>query len=138
MDISWMERTALLVGEKGLEKLNNAHVLIVGLGGVGSYAAEAIGRSGVGKMTIIDGDTVDPTNRNRQLQALSSTHGQNKARLMGERLKLINPEVEIDVHFATTPIIVPLGAPPAKFPWAINCPPIASPNPPGLVCSQYP
>lgn len=92
-----MERTTLLVGNKGLEKLNNAHVLIVGLGGVGSYAAEAIARSGVGKMTIIDGDTVDPTNRNRQLQALTSTHGLNKAVLMGERIKLINPEVELTV-----------------------------------------
>jgi len=97
MDTSWMERTALLVGQKGLEKLNHAHVLIVGLGGVGSYAAEAIGRSGVGKLTIIDGDTVDPTNRNRQLQALSSTHGMNKAVLMGERLKLINPDVDLTV-----------------------------------------
>lgn len=92
-----MERTTLLVGNKGLEKLNNAHVLIVGLGGVGSYAAEAIARSGVGKMTIIDGDTVDPTNRNRQLQALTSTHGLNKAVLMGERIKLINPEVDLTV-----------------------------------------
>ncbi|MBA2613324.1 MAG: tRNA threonylcarbamoyladenosine dehydratase [Bacteroidetes bacterium] len=97
MDTSWMERTSLLVGKKGLEKLNNAHVLIVGLGGVGSYAAEAIARSGIGKMTIIDGDTVDPTNRNRQLQALTSTHGQNKAILMGERIKLINPEVDLTV-----------------------------------------
>src|ERR1043165_7203399 len=97
MDKSWMERTALLVGNKGIDKLINSHVLIVGLGGVGSYAAEAIGRSGVGKMTIIDGDTVDPTNRNRQLQALSSTHGQNKARLMAERLKLINPDVQLEV-----------------------------------------
>lgn len=92
-----MERTTLLVGNKGLEKLNNSHVLIVGLGGVGSYAAEAIARSGVGKMTIIDGDTVDPTNRNRQLQALTSTHGLNKAVLMGERIKLINPEVDLTV-----------------------------------------
>ncbi len=97
MDTSWMERTQLLVGEQGLEKLNNAHVLIVGLGGVGSYAAEAIGRSGVGKMTILDGDSVDPTNRNRQLQALSSTHGMNKAHLMAERLKLINPDVQLNV-----------------------------------------
>ncbi|HQQ93609.1 MAG TPA: tRNA threonylcarbamoyladenosine dehydratase [Bacteroidia bacterium] len=95
-DTSWMERTRLLVGDKGLENLNKAHVLIVGLGGVGSYAAEAIGRSGVGKMTVIDGDSVDPTNRNRQLQALSSTHGMNKAALMAERLKLINPEIEVD------------------------------------------
>ena len=67
-----MERTALLVGDEGIDKLVAAHVLIVGLGGVGSYAAEAIARSGVGTMTIIDGDTVDPTNRNRQLQALTS------------------------------------------------------------------
>lgn len=97
MDTSWMERTALLVKKSGLEKLNNAHVLVVGLGGVGSYAAEAIARSGVGIMTIIDGDTVDPTNRNRQLQALSSTHGMNKAQLMGERIKLINPEIILNV-----------------------------------------
>jgi tRNA threonylcarbamoyladenosine dehydratase len=97
MDTSWMERTQLLVGEKGLDKLINAHVLIVGLGGVGSYAAEAIARSGVGQLTIIDGDTVDPTNRNRQLQALSSTHGQNKADLMGERIRLINPDVKLEV-----------------------------------------
>ena len=92
-----MERTSLLVGAKGLEKLNNAHVLIVGLGGVGSYAAEAIARSGIGNMTIIDGDVVDPTNRNRQLQALSSTHGMKKALLMGERIQLINPEIKLDV-----------------------------------------
>jgi tRNA A37 threonylcarbamoyladenosine dehydratase len=97
MDTSWMERTSLLVGKKGIEKLNSAHILIVGLGGVGSYAAEAIARSGVGKMTIIDGDTVDPTNRNRQLQALTSTHGLNKAILMGERIKLINPEIELHI-----------------------------------------
>ncbi len=92
-----MERTSLLVGKKGLERLINAHVLIVGLGGVGSYAAEAIARSGIGKMTIVDGDTVDPTNRNRQLQALTTTHGMNKAALMGERIKLINPEIDLTV-----------------------------------------
>lgn len=95
METKWMERTQLLVGAKGLEKLNNAHVLVVGLGGVGGYAAEAICRAGVGKMTIIDGDTVDPTNRNRQIQALSSTHGQNKADLMYARLKDINPDCDI-------------------------------------------
>lgn len=94
-DTSWMERTALLVGEEGIKKLIDAHVLIVGLGGVGSYAAEAIARSGIGAMTIIDGDNVDSTNRNRQLQALTSTQGKNKAHLMGERIKLINPEVNL-------------------------------------------
>ena len=96
-DTSWMERTALLVGEEGIKKLIDAHVLIVGLGGVGSYAAEAIARSGIGAMTIIDGDNVDPTNRNRQLQALTSTQGKNKAHLMGERIKLINPEVNLTI-----------------------------------------
>lgn len=97
MDRKWMERTALLVGEEGIDKLAAAHVLIVGLGGVGSYAAEAIARSGIGTMTIVDGDTVDPSNRNRQLQALTSTHGQNKARLMEERIRLINPEATVNV-----------------------------------------
>jgi tRNA threonylcarbamoyladenosine dehydratase len=97
MDTSWMERTALLVGNKGVEKLMASHVLVVGLGGVGSYAAEAIGRSGIGTMTIIDGDTVDPTNRNRQLQALATTHGQNKAHLMAERLLQINPDIKLNV-----------------------------------------
>src|SRR5262245_6293372 len=93
MDRKWMERTELLVGNKGLERLMNAHVLIVGLGGVGSYAAEAIARSGIGRMTIVDGDIVDPTNRNRQLQALSTTHGMSKVQLMTERIKQINPDV---------------------------------------------
>lgn len=92
-----MERTQLLVGEKGLDKLINSHVLIVGLGGVGSYAAEAIARSGVGKMTIIDSDVVDPTNRNRQLQALSSTQGLKKAQLMQIRILDINPEINLNV-----------------------------------------
>lgn len=93
----WMQRTKLLVGENGLDKLQNSHVLIVGLGGVGSYAAEAICRAGVGQMTIVDGDIVDPTNRNRQLQALATTHGMSKAKLMEERLLQINPEVKLTV-----------------------------------------
>jgi tRNA threonylcarbamoyladenosine dehydratase len=95
MDQSWMERTQLLVGKKGIEKLVNANVLVVGLGGVGSYAAEAIARAGVGSMTIIDGDSVDPTNRNRQLQALATTHGMSKADLMEQRIKEINPDINI-------------------------------------------
>jgi tRNA threonylcarbamoyladenosine dehydratase len=96
METAWMERTGLLVGKKGLERLMNAHVLVVGLGGVGSYAAEAIARSGIGKMTIVDGDVVDPTNRNRQLQALKSTHGMGKTKLMAERIKDINPDIELN------------------------------------------
>lgn len=91
----WLERTELLIGKEALEKLNNTHVLIVGLGGVGSYAAEYIARSGVGKMTIVDGDIVDPTNKNRQLVALNSTVGKNKAEVMSERIKDIAPHVEL-------------------------------------------
>jgi len=94
-DISWLGRTNLLIGEENLHKLISSHVMIVGLGGVGSYAAEFICRNGVGKMTIIDGDVVDPTNRNRQLPALSTNHGVSKAAIMGERLLAINPELEL-------------------------------------------
>jgi tRNA threonylcarbamoyladenosine dehydratase len=96
-DISWLQRTQLLVGEERLMRLVNAHVLVVGLGGVGSFAAEFIARSGVGKMTIVDGDTVDPTNRNRQLPALATNHGQPKADIMEARLRAINPEIELTV-----------------------------------------
>ncbi|UEG49108.1 tRNA threonylcarbamoyladenosine dehydratase [Ferruginibacter lapsinanis] len=96
-DFSWLSRTELLIGENALHKLANSHVMIVGLGGVGSYAAEFIARSGIGKMTIIDGDVVDPTNRNRQLPALSTNHGQYKADIMAERLLAINPELEVEV-----------------------------------------
>jgi tRNA A37 threonylcarbamoyladenosine dehydratase len=70
MDKYWLERTELLIKEEGLEKLNKAAVLVVGLGGVGSFAAEFLARAGVGNMTIVDGDTVDITNINRQLPAL--------------------------------------------------------------------
>ncbi len=93
----WMQRTRLLVGDNGIDILQRSHVLIVGLGGVGSYAAEAICRAGVGHMTIVDGDVVDPTNRNRQLQALATTHGMSKAALMAERLLQINPAVKLTV-----------------------------------------
>jgi tRNA threonylcarbamoyladenosine dehydratase len=96
-DISWLSRTKLLVGEAALLKLIHSHVMVVGLGGVGSYAAEFIARSGVGRMTIIDGDVVDPTNRNRQLPALATNHGVSKALIMEERLKAINPELELTV-----------------------------------------
>ncbi len=94
-DFSWLSRTELLIGKTGLEKLAQSHVMIVGLGGVGSFAAEFIARSGVGKMTIIDGDIVDPTNRNRQLVALATNHGAYKAEVMAERLIAINPELQI-------------------------------------------
>lgn len=96
-DTSWLSRTSLLIGETALQQLTHAHVMIVGLGGVGSFAAEFIARSGIGKMTIIDGDVVDPSNRNRQLPALATNHGQSKALIMAERLKAINPEIELNV-----------------------------------------
>jgi tRNA threonylcarbamoyladenosine dehydratase len=95
MDTSWLSRTVLLTGDAGLQKLQQAHVLVVGLGGVGSFAAEFIARAGVGTMTIVDGDVVDPTNRNRQLPALATTHGLSKADLMEERLLAINPELKL-------------------------------------------
>jgi len=96
-DRHWISRTTALIGEEKLNKLIKSHVLVVGLGGIGSFAAEFIARAGVGKMTIVDGDVVDPTNRNRQLQAMISTHGLSKADLMEERLRDINPEIEIKV-----------------------------------------
>lgn len=96
-DKHWMQRTRLLVGDTGLDNLQKAHVLIVGLGGVGSYAAEALCRAGVGKLTIVDGDVVDPTNRNRQLQALATTHGMSKATLIQERMLQINPAIKLNV-----------------------------------------
>jgi tRNA A37 threonylcarbamoyladenosine dehydratase len=96
-DFSWLSRTELLIGKEKLVALSKAHVLIVGLGGVGSYAAEFICRGGIGTMTIVDGDVVDPSNRNRQLPALSTNHGQSKADIMAERLKAINPELTLHV-----------------------------------------
>lgn len=97
MSFEWLERTSLLLGEEKLNKLQKANVLVVGLGGVGAYAAEMIARSGVGKMTIADADIVSPTNINRQLIALHSTIGKTKTELMAERLRDINPEIELTV-----------------------------------------
>jgi len=93
----WLSRTELLLGADGLNKLKTSNVLIVGLGGVGGYAAEMICRAGVGKMTIVDGDTIHTTNLNRQLLALGSTDGKAKAMVMAERLKDINPGLEVTV-----------------------------------------
>lgn len=91
----WLERTALLIGEESIEKISNANILLVGLGGVGSFAGEFLIRAGIGQMTIIDGDTVDITNINRQLQAKTSTIGQSKSELLKSRFEDINPEVKI-------------------------------------------
>jgi tRNA A37 threonylcarbamoyladenosine dehydratase len=94
-EFAWLSRTELIVGREGLEKLAQKHVLVVGLGGVGSFAAEFIGRSGIGQMTIIDGDTVDISNVNRQLPATQKNVGQSKAEWMEERLLAINPQLKI-------------------------------------------
>ena len=87
MTPQWLERTELLIGPDAIQRLQKAHVLVVGLGGVGSFAVEFLARSGVGTLTLVDGDVVDPTNRNRLLQALSSTHGLKKAALLEARVR---------------------------------------------------
>ena len=93
----WLSRTELCIGPEALERLKSSNVLVVGLGGVGAYAAEMICRAGVGSMTIVDGDTINSTNRNRQLPALISTEGLPKAEVMGRRLKDINPNLNLTV-----------------------------------------
>ena len=94
--MEWLSRTELLLGKEGLEKLQKAHVLVAGLGGVGSYAAEMIVRAGIGEITLIDADVVKPSNRNRQLSALMSTEDQLKVEVMASRLLDINPNVRIN------------------------------------------
>jgi tRNA A37 threonylcarbamoyladenosine dehydratase len=91
----WQERAELLFKTEGLSNLKNAKVLIVGLGGVGSFSAEFLVRAGVGNLTIVDGDTVDITNINRQLPALHSTLGMPKVQVVGDRLMDINPELNL-------------------------------------------
>jgi tRNA threonylcarbamoyladenosine dehydratase len=91
----WQERAELLFKKEGLDTLLNSNVLIVGLGGVGSFAAEFLVRAGVGTLTIVDGDTVDITNINRQLPALHSTIGMPKVKVVGDRLMDINPELKL-------------------------------------------
>lgn len=95
--INWLSRTEMLTGPEAVQKLLSSDVLVAGLGGVGSWAAEMICRAGVGKMTIVDGDSVHATNRNRQLPALVSTEGKPKALVMADRLRDINPEIELTV-----------------------------------------
>ena len=92
---NWLERTELLLGEEKLNLLRNANVLVVGVGGVGAYAAEMIVRAGVGRMTIADADKVSQSNINRQLVALHSTIGHEKCEILAERLKDINPELQL-------------------------------------------
>ena len=91
----WTDRTELLLGREKMQRLRNAHVLVVGVGGVGAYAAEMLCRAGVGEMTIIDADTVNPTNINRQLPATHSTIGQPKVEVLAQRFRDINPNIKL-------------------------------------------
>jgi tRNA A37 threonylcarbamoyladenosine dehydratase len=96
-DTYWMSRTQLLLGDEPIVQLMHKNVLVVGLGGVGGICAEMIARSGVGKMTIVDGDIVDLSNGNRQIAALHSTERMLKAEVMAARLKDINPEIDLTI-----------------------------------------
>jgi tRNA threonylcarbamoyladenosine dehydratase len=108
----WTNRTELLIGTDKLDILRHSHVLIIGLGGVGSAAAEMLCRAGIGKMTLADGDVVEPGNRNRQLIALKSTEGQKKTKVLANRLRDINPEIKLllnDNFLKEDPMIQLLG-----------------------------
>jgi tRNA threonylcarbamoyladenosine dehydratase len=111
----YRERTELLVGPERLRALRARHVLIAGLGGVGSYAAEAMARAGVGRITLLDHDVVGPSNLNRQLVALRSTLGQPKAEVMARRIADIDPEIQVRaaiefLHPDSIPEQIPLDA----------------------------
>ncbi len=97
MNTEWLSRTELLLGEERLEQVKNAHVLIVGLGGVGAYTAELLCRAGIGQMTIVDGDDIEATNINRQLPATNDTLGKDKTEVMADRLRAINPDIKLRV-----------------------------------------
>lgn len=88
-------RTELVIGPEGLEKLNKSTVCVLGMGGVGSYAVEALARTGIGKLILVDKDVVDITNINRQIPALTHTVGQSKTQVMKERILQINPDCEV-------------------------------------------
>lgn len=92
------ERARILLGKDGLRNLSGRHVFVAGLGGVGSWCAEALARAGIGRLTLLDHDVVAPSNINRQLPALLSTVGQSKARLMALRIHDINPECKLKIH----------------------------------------
>ncbi|MFP5042781.1 ThiF family adenylyltransferase [Parasediminibacterium sp. JCM 36343] len=118
----WMSRTQLLLGDKPIETLMSKNVLVVGLGGVGGICAEMIARAGVGKMTIVDNDSVDLSNTNRQIPALHSTAGKLKAEVMAERLKDINPALELTVlaQYVKDELIEILLAD-SNFDYAVDC-----------------
>jgi len=117
----WLQRTELLIGSDSLNQLKRANVLVVGMGGVGSFAAEFLCRAGIGAMTIIDGDRVDPSNKNRQIVALDSTFDMHKADVMAARMHDINPKIQLTVikEFLTPDLMLELFTP--KFDWVLDC-----------------
>jgi tRNA A37 threonylcarbamoyladenosine dehydratase len=117
----WLQRTELLIGSDRLNHLKRANVLVVGMGGVGSFAAEFLCRAGIGSMTIIDGDRVDPSNKNRQIVALDSTFDLHKADVMAARMHDINPKIQLTVikEFLTPDLMLELVTP--KFDWVLDC-----------------
>ncbi len=106
----WLAREGMLLGREGVERLENAAVAVFGLGGVGSYTAEALARAGIGSLLLVDGDVVSDTNRNRQLVALTSTVGRPKAEVMAERVRDINPACRVE---ARTLFYLPKGESPS-------------------------
>ncbi|KAI9433772.1 hypothetical protein F5148DRAFT_1295359 [Russula earlei] len=118
----WMSRTQLLLGDEKVTTLMNRNVLVVGLGGVGGICAEMIARAGIGKMTIIDNDVVDLSNCNRQIPALHSTAGKSKAEVMAERLKDINPDLDLTVKAIFFENDLPAAIiQEGKFDYAVDC-----------------
>lgn len=117
----WLQRTELLIGSDSIEKLKQANVLVAGMGGVGSFAAEFLCRAGIGHMTIVDGDRVDPSNKNRQIVALDSTVNMHKADVMAARMHDINPEMKLGVikEFLTPDLMMALVT--TKFDWVLDC-----------------
>ena len=89
------DRSARLLGDRGMARLQRSHVVVFGVGGVGSFAVEALARSGVGKLTLIDFDEICVTNSNRQLHTLKDSYGRSKCEVMAERCRLINPRIEV-------------------------------------------
>lgn len=97
-DNAWSVRTQLLIGAEAYERLQESHVLVVGVGGVGAYVSEMLARAGIGHLSLVDGDVINPSNINRQLPALHSTCGMSKVEVMAQRLLDINPALQVHMH----------------------------------------
>lgn len=102
MSSKWSDRTEILIGKEGIEKLENAKVLIYGIGGVGSFAVEGLARAGVGNLILVDEDEIDVTNINRQIHATSKTVGKKKIDVMKKRILEINPCAKVEIYLPST------------------------------------